>query len=622
MSASEVDNRTRGFSTYPYLVLNAAEDEPVGFAVFRGRGSEIELWQAGVIPEKRRQGAGSFLLEQGEREMARLGYREIAVNTYNRWNIMISMLFRRNYRLVSTAYSERREDLKMHIVRELRERKELRYSLTEKCNFNCLFCHNEGLGKEDRPQVSDRQVLEILTEAVRLGHTDITFTGGEPLLKKKRLFFIMEGLAQLSSPPDLTLVTNASLMDWETIDRLRAYPGRKKINLSLHAIDEESFRIITRSERPGVFDSIRRNVTACTEAGLDVKVNFVVLQGLNHDTVAEAAWMARRMGAITIKFIELLVLPENPDDYRMYYDAEAICDQLSAIGDGPYFPDPRKREYLLKEDTRFVMEVQRLTCSLGCSHCLAVRDRTFSSDLQYHPCFIRSRKRFRIEAAGQLDSVFRQGDRIINGYAAKYMDSSPTLVQKEIYVPSKQEMFFAVDDAVAIRDYLERKQFNQVAALRFHEEYFRPHLRTEAWDRFERVLKIGWDYHHETRVELIYTDHEYFRTPGGLITKTRFLDPGGPLRQKSAGFARHFLNRLDFEHFMTLEWDIEIWYRKDFTINLAVQGPLSTLKIDWSESREAVFAALSASYPGRIQPLMMALPELMLNIVETDVTSA
>lgn len=130
------------------------------------------------------------------------------------------------------------------------------------------------------------------------------------------------------------------------------------------------------------------------------------------------------------------------------------------------------------------------------------------------------------------------------------------------------------------------------------------------------MLKIGWYYHHENRAELIYTDHEYIRTPGGLVTKTRFLDPAGPLRQKSAWFARHFLNRLDFERFMTLDWEIEIWNRKGFAINLAVHGPHSTLKIDWNEACVVEIDALAASYPGRIEPLMVPLQRFMKNSVE------
>ena len=267
LTAADIAQRTRGWRPHFFLVGIPGQD-PVGFAVFRGKKNEVELWLAGIIPESRRQGAGTCMLESGEKEMARLGYRKITVNTYNRWNIMLSMLFQREYRLLSTQYSDRREDLKMLLIRELQERRELRYALTEKCNFNCLFCHNEGLGKEARSRVPDAQVLTILKEAIRLGHTDITFTGGEPLLEKHRLHFLIKSLADLPAPPLLTIVTNASLLDTQTIAHLAAYPGKKKIHLSLHATDEAMFQKITRNAKPGLFDKVQANIREAAAAGL------------------------------------------------------------------------------------------------------------------------------------------------------------------------------------------------------------------------------------------------------------------------------------------------------------------------------------------------------------------
>jgi molybdenum cofactor biosynthesis enzyme MoaA/GNAT superfamily N-acetyltransferase len=612
LSQEEIRQRTRGFNVHAFIISRPGE-APSGFALFRGKDTEVELWQAGVIPERRRQGAGACLMEQGEKEMARLGYQKMTVATYNRWNIMLSMLFKRGYRLVSSGYSARRQDLKMVLCRELSERRELRYALTEVCNFNCLFCHNEGLGREVRPEVSDREVFDVLKEAVCLGYTDITFTGGEPLLKKKRLHFLIRQLAGLPLPPALTLVTNGSLLDQHTIDLLAGYPGDKKIHLSLHATNEKDFRKVTRSSAHGMFEKVQENISASAQAGLLVKVNYVVLQGINHQYIHDAIDLARKIGASAIKFIELLVLPENACDYGMYYDADAICEQLPAVADGPIEPNPRKKVYHLRRDTRFIIEVQRLTCALGCSHCREVRDKTFSSDLQYHPCFVRSRSRFRVQRPDELARIFKNGDRIINGYASRYMESSPTLVQKEIYVVSRQEMFFALDDPENFRRYISNNGFVQVGASRFHEEYFRPQNRSPAWDSFERVLKIGWDYHHESRVELIYTDHQYTPTDDGLLVQTRFLDSAGPVRQKSAEFARHFLDRLEFESFMTLEWDIEIWQKNGLTLNLAAKGAVSTLKVEGSAGRRAELANVLKTYPGHVKPLMEPLPCFMLN---------
>jgi len=612
LSAADLEQRTRGWRTHAYLIKKSGQD-PAGFALFRGKGSDAELWQAGVIPEKRLQGAGSFLLDEGEKEMAGMGYHKISVSTYNRWNIMLSMLFKRGYRLVSSSYSERRQDLKIILCRELKQRRELRYALTEKCNFNCLFCHNEGLGRERRKRVPDEHVLKVLKEAISLGYTDLTLTGGEPMLEKDRLHFLIRQLAKLPSPPALTLVTNGSLLGRQTIDLLAAYPGRKKIHLSLHAPNQEAFKRVTRTAGGGIFEKVRENISACSASGLIVKVNYVVLQGLNHQSVCQAVEMARDMGASTIKFIELLVLPENARDYEMYYDADGICELLAPIAHGPLQTSLRKRQYQLKEDSRFAIEVQKLTCALGCAHCREVRDRTFSSDLRYHPCFVRSKSSFKVHDPENLDRILKDGDRIINGYASRYMDSSPTLIQKEIYVAARQEMFYAVDDPDEFTKFLQQQKFSQVGASRFHEEYYWPQKRSSCWERFERVLKIGWDYHHETRVELIFTDHEYVPGPEGLITRTRFLDSTGPIRQKSADFARHFLDRLGFEPFMFLEWEIQVWQKEKLAVNIGLMKHLSTVKVEGRFSRAAQFAEVLRSYPGRIEPLMVPLPRFILD---------
>ena len=184
LTVEEFHTRTDKKQVFAYT-LHRADEKPAGFAVFRCHHQEAELWHAGILPERRQQGAGGAMLDQGERYMAQKGYTRLIVETYNHWNIMISMLTRKGYRIRDTQFNSRREDLKITLQKALKIRKEMRYALTEKCNFKCLFCHNEGLGHEGRADVSNEHIAEILEEAIQLGHTDITFTGGEPLLKNR-----------------------------------------------------------------------------------------------------------------------------------------------------------------------------------------------------------------------------------------------------------------------------------------------------------------------------------------------------------------------------------------------------------------------------------------------------
>jgi molybdenum cofactor biosynthesis enzyme MoaA len=611
MSKEDFGVRTAGYEIYMFLV-QAPDGIPVGFAIYRGRGSEVELWQAGVVPEKRRQKAGLVLVEQGEREMVEKGYTRLTVNTFNHWNIMLSMLFKRGYRIIGTSYSDRRDDFKIRMYRELRPHRELRYALTEACNFKCLFCHNEGLGHEKRKQLSDEQVLEMLLEAIRLGHTDITFTGGEPLLRKRRLHYLLERFGELKNPPDVTLVTNASLLGKETITRLEQYPGNRKIHLSLHATDKNSFKKITGVRSEDFFDKVVANVRMASQNGLTVKVNHVLLRELNHESVISAVELARSLGASVIKFIELLVLPENPGDYHMYYDINAIQKEIGKIADGPFPKSRRQQIFQHKEDASFTIELQRCTCALGCSHCREIRDRTISSDLSYHPCFVRHKRHYPIQEPQRLEQLLATGDRIIDGYAARYQDMSPTLVQKEKYVRGKREMFFKIDSPENLRAFLKSKNFSQKAVYGFHEEYFRPANFSDDWKKFRRVLRIGWDYHDRSKVHLIYTDHKYNRHPDfGLETTTRFLENSGPMEFDSEQGARHFLDRLNFEKYLVLEWEIETWVKDGLQVNLSLAGEKSTLKVYDPAQNAASLVLLLENYGGMAEPLTEPLVQYM-----------
>lgn len=586
-----------------FLVQNA-EAAPAGFAVYRAHGTEAQLQIVGVLPEMRRQKAATALLARCEKVLTEKGIKRIHVNLSNHDNLLLSMLCKSGYRIVDARYIDAWEDVRIRLAKDLKPHRELRYALTEKCNFACLFCHNEGLGHGKRERFSDEQVLDVLIRAIELGHTDVTFTGGEPLLQKDRLHYLIDRFGCLVSPPDITLVTNASLLDTDTIQRLVDYPGNRKIHLSMHATDAPNFDKITRTFNKNHFARVVQNVQNASKSGLTVKVNHVVLRDLNHRKILEAIELARSLGASTIKFIELLVLPENPDDYRMYYDIDALQGDIETVANGPYKRSLRQNVYTHKQDGDFTIELARCTCAFGCSHCREIRDRTISSDLCYHPCFVRHKKQYEIRTPDRLERFLEIGNRIIDGYASKYKDSSPTLVQKEKYVPRKREFFMKIDSADKFRDYLKAQRFAQQAINQFHEEFYMPARSSEEWETFRRVLKISWDYHNESRVNLIYADHEYRYRPDSIIeTSTRFLESSGPMVFDGLSRARHFLDRLDFRKFMELDWEIETWAQRDIMLNLAVDRDHATVKAyEPAENIDRIHRLL-AGYPGEVKPL-------------------
>ncbi len=613
MDASTLRDRARGGALHAYLVRRR-DEPPVGFALFLGQEGDVELWHAGVLPGRRRQGAGGALLDQGERAMAELGYSRLTVRTFNHWNVMLSMLTRRGWRVVGTGHSERHQDLHIDLHKALRTRRELRYAVTHQCNFDCVFCHMEGLGEQEkRPPAPVAQVIETLGQAVELGYTDITFTGGEPLLEWPRLERILAGLAELPHPPDVTVVSNGARLTPEVTQGLLGYPGRRKLHLSLHAVDPDSFARVTR-RRADLFERVRDNVRMASEAGLEVKVNHVVLQELNHDRVLEMVELARSLGARTLKLLELLVLPETPSDFGLFYKVSALERALVEVADGPEQDGLRRRRWRHRSDTDFVIEVQRLTCALGCVHCREVRDRTLSADLCYHPCFVRCGESFPVGEPTALQEVFSRGDRLIDDYAARFGEESPTLIHHERMVPGRSEIFLRVLDQAAIRRALAVAGFAHRSSLAFHEEYLRPRHRAGSWDRFERVLKLGWDRPDRSKVDLVYTDVTYEPTEHGLRSRGRFLYRDGPLQLPDEDKARHLMERLDFEVYMVLDWAIERWSLGELEVSLGEALGVVTLKVDGAPGVvEGLFRLLAeAGAAEALAPLHLPLPGFML----------
>lgn len=602
------------------VLLLGEDDRPAGYGIYLDSGLDVEFWHGGVLPARRGSGAGAALLKLAEARLAEQGYSRMTVSTYNRWNVMLGMLVRRGFRVTGTRYSERRQDLKILLHKELRPHKELRISLTENCNFDCFFCHNEGLGERaasgGRPT---EQILEVIREAMDLGHTDLTFTGGEPLMKKGTLFELLTALGHHERPPDVTVVTNGSLLGAEVVARLKAYPGPLKVHVSLHASDEHGFQTVTGNQSAAMFLRVRDNIRRATGAGLMVKMNHVVLQGVNHRPaqLQAAVTLAREVGAAAIKLLELLVIRDNAGDYQYYYDSQAIRREMErAMGPGR---QEGRRKWLFHpaDDARFTVEVQQLTCQLGCVHCMELRDRTISSSLEYHPCFIRSDRCYAVGSEVSLAQAFEEGNRVIDGFASQYGESSPTLRRKERNVPGRSEVFFRVDDARALAAYLGERGYGLSEKALFHEQYFRPRSASAQWSSFERVLKLSQDSHDQATVDLVYSDHEYLpaTSQGGqayLRTRTRFLFDTGPVKLDGWDAGQRLLDRLDFVPFLELDWELNIISGDpraghDLVLSLAEMGDRSTVKVLADARQVERYLELLAGYEGSVAPLLQPL---------------
>jgi GTP 3',8-cyclase len=183
--------------------------------------------------------------------------------------------------------------------------RDLRISVTDRCNFRCVYCMPaEVFGRDYR--FLDRKELLTFEEITRLARTfvahgveKIRITGGEPLVRRE----LERLIAQLSEIDglDLTLTTNGSLLPQKA--QALADAGLKRITVSLDSLDDATFRALNDVDFP--VERVLEGIEAARAAGLPVKVNMVVKRGVNDADVVPMARFFREQGH-TLRFIEYM----------------------------------------------------------------------------------------------------------------------------------------------------------------------------------------------------------------------------------------------------------------------------------------------------------------------------
>ena len=183
--------------------------------------------------------------------------------------------------------------------------RDLRVSVTDRCNFRCVYCMpKEVFGRDYR--FLERRELLTFEEIDRLAHVfvaqgveKIRITGGEPLVRRDlhRLIGMLSAIGGL----DLTLTTNGSLLPQQAEQLKEA--GLCRVTVSLDSLDDAIFRRMNDVDFP--VDRVIAGIDAAAAAGLPVKVNMVVKRGVNEESVLPMARYLRERGHI-LRFIEYM----------------------------------------------------------------------------------------------------------------------------------------------------------------------------------------------------------------------------------------------------------------------------------------------------------------------------
>jgi len=187
------------------------------------------------------------------------------------------------------------------LARPLRD---FRISVTDRCNFRCVYCMPKevfGRDYEFLPRselLTFEEIERVVRAAAGLGVTKVRITGGEPLVRRD-VEQLIALLAEL--PLDLTLTTNGALLAAKA--RALAAAGLRRVTVSLDALDDATFRQLNDADFPVA--RVLEGIDAARDAGLPLKVNCVVKRGVNESEILPLARYFRGTG-VTLRFIEYM----------------------------------------------------------------------------------------------------------------------------------------------------------------------------------------------------------------------------------------------------------------------------------------------------------------------------
>tara|TARA_R110002110_G_scaffold88443_13_gene230335 strand:+ start:1274 stop:2368 length:1095 start_codon:yes stop_codon:yes gene_type:complete len=199
----------------------------------------------------------------------------------------------------------------------------LRVSVTDRCDFRCVYCMSENMTFLPKKELLTLEELDRLCSTfVDLGVQKLRITGGEPLVRKGIMTFFngMTRHLEAGTLKELTLTTNGSQLERFADDLYAA--GVRRVNISLDTLDEKKFADITRWGR---LAQVLRGVDAAQKAGLRVKINAVALKGFNEEELPTLTrWCADRDMDLT--WIEVMPMGDlgNEDRLDQYWSLKDV----------------------------------------------------------------------------------------------------------------------------------------------------------------------------------------------------------------------------------------------------------------------------------------------------------
>lgn len=200
----------------------------------------------------------------------------------------------------------------------------LRVSVIDRCNLRCVYCETDEYSHVPRKEIlSLEEISRIIRCASECGITKVRITGGEPLIRRN-LIYLISMINGMETIEDISITTNGTLLRENGQTLFTA--GVKRVNISLDTLKRERFKEITRRDR--LHDVLSGIDTALSVGFSPVKINVVVVKGLNEDEILDFAKLTKEK-PITVRFIEHMPIQKS----HSYFPLKDIQNKLSELGE-------------------------------------------------------------------------------------------------------------------------------------------------------------------------------------------------------------------------------------------------------------------------------------------------
>ena len=190
----------------------------------------------------------------------------------------------------------------------------LRVSVTDRCDFRCLYCMTENMNFLPKKELLTLEELDFLCSSfINMGIDKLRITGGEPLVRRNIMSFFHSVSRHLKDQKlkELTLTTNGSQLKKYAYELFQA--GVRRVNISLDTLDEAKFAKVTRWGR---LPQVLQGIDAALAAGLRVKINTVALKGFNEDELFRIVTWCNERG-MDLTWIEVMPMGDLESEQRI-----------------------------------------------------------------------------------------------------------------------------------------------------------------------------------------------------------------------------------------------------------------------------------------------------------------